>query len=82
MHMAEKFADDTAFDMYHVGDPISDAYYEQDMSRFNVDISDNFLIFPLNLKCNIVKSFRLLLRWLMTIIMIHIHHPIMVQFLL
>ena len=39
--------DDIDFDMYHVDDYISDAYYDTDISRFDVNISDNFESYPI-----------------------------------
>ena len=40
MHLAT-FDTNELFDIYHVNDNISDTYYDNDMSRFQVDLSDN-----------------------------------------
>ena len=47
MYLVTVDGTDQRFDMYHVDDKISEAYYYTNTSRFNVNLSDNFENYPI-----------------------------------
>ena len=47
MHLVTFDDTEQLFDMYHVNNKISEAYYDTNTSRFKVDLSENFENYPI-----------------------------------